>query len=86
MTSPLVARKIREEGSKHFFEIDSALYVRTCFIVVELAVVNHKHKIRIKHLSRLVVIVLTNSLFNGGQINRLLDDLQIVRNSSEDKW
>lgn len=53
-----------KERLNELFQIGRALHIRARFIVVQFTIIDHEHEIRKQHLFRLVMIVLTNALFN----------------------
>mmetsp|Transcript_21650 Transcript_21650/g.34834 ORF Transcript_21650/g.34834 Transcript_21650/m.34834 type:complete len:309 (+) Transcript_21650:308-1234(+) len=60
------------------FQVDCTLNIGTRFIIVQLAVVNHEHQICVQHALALVVITSAYALVNRRQVNRLLDDFQVI--------
>jgi len=56
--------QVDEKSSQKFLQADRTLDVCTSLVIVQLAIVHHKHEVSIQHLLRPVVITLANSFVN----------------------
>mmetsp|Transcript_27297 Transcript_27297/g.56916 ORF Transcript_27297/g.56916 Transcript_27297/m.56916 type:complete len:397 (+) Transcript_27297:95-1285(+) len=67
-----------ENSSQILLQTHRVIVIRTPLPIVHLAIIDHLHHIRIQHVLILVPIALPYPLLHGAQIDRIVDDLEVI--------